>query len=93
MTRGIMLDPRVRRWAMFILMLTALAMVFAGWIFLRRQAFDPMGLHDLLGCLHLVHARGDAARPLGYVLMRVAARKERRKLEKQIFGRPPDDKP
>ncbi len=59
MTRGIILDPRTRRWAMFILLLAALLMLFAGSTFLS------VGLHPLLGRLRLAHPGRAPARPLG----------------------------
>lgn len=93
-TRGIILDPRTRRWAMFILLLGALLMLFAGNTFLAGNLATPMsflvywGICGWLTLAALLLAFWDL------LLVRAAARRERRRLEKQMLGRPPhDDQP
>jgi type VI protein secretion system component VasK len=91
MTRGIILDPRARRWAMFILLLVALCMVFAGSTFLSGSIDTPWsfivywGICGWLTLAALLLALWDL------LLLRAAARRERRQLEKQIAGQPPHD--
>jgi len=86
-TRGIILDPRTRRWAMFILLLGALFMVFAGSTFLADYIATPLnfllywGLCAWLTLAALLLALWDI------LLVRAAARKERIRLEKQIVER------
>jgi len=93
MTRGIILDQRTRRWAMFILLLAALAMLFAGSTFLSGS-IDTVwsfviywGICGWLTIAALLLALWDL------LLLRVAARRERRRLEKEINERKPDDEP
>jgi hypothetical protein len=92
-TRGIILDPRTRRWAMFILLLAALVMLFAGSTFLAGSITTPMsfilywGLCAWLTFGALLLALWDI------LLLRAAARRERRKLEKQIADRKSHDEP
>jgi hypothetical protein len=93
MTRGIILDPRVRRWAMFVLLLVALVMVFAGSTFLAGSLGMPWGFLLYWGvCAWLTFAALMLA--LWDILMvRTAARKARRELEKQISARKTDEEP
>jgi len=92
-TRGILFDPRTRRWAMFFLLLAALAMVFAGWTYLDGMLPMPWGfiaywfVCGWLTLAALLLALWDL------LLVRAAARRERRKLEKQTIGRPPHEEP
>jgi len=85
-TRGILLDPRVRRWAMFVLLLAALLMLFAGSTFLAGNLslwsfVIYWGACGWLTLAALLLALWDL------LLVRTAARRERRRLEKQIFPR------
>ncbi len=90
-TRGILLDPRVRRWAMFVLLLGALVMIFAGTTFLADTLANPWhfiiywGVCAWLTLAALLLALWDL------LLVRAAARRERRRLEKQILDHPPHD--
>ncbi len=96
-TRGIILDPRTRRWAMFILLLAALLMLFAGYTFLSASIETPenpwnfilyWGVCAWLTFGALLLALWDL------LLLRAAARRERRKLEEQFrAARPPHDEP
>jgi hypothetical protein len=92
-TRGILLDPRVRRWAMFVLLLGALVMIFAGTTFLEDTLGNPWhfliywGVCAWLTLAALLLALWDL------LLVRAAARRERRRLEKQILDHPPHDQP
>ena len=92
-TRGILLDPRTRRWAMFILLLAALVMLFAGSTFLSGNLSTPWGFIAYWGvCAWLTFAALLLAL-WDMLLVRAAARRERRRLEKQILDRPPHDDP
>jgi len=92
-TRGIILDPRVRRWAMFFLLLAALVMLFAGSTFLADSLATPWdfilywGICGWLTLAALLLALWDL------LLVRAAARRERRKLEKQMIEREHHDDP
>ena len=92
-TRGIILDPRVRRWAMFVLLLAALLMVFAGSTFLAGWLSTPWNFAvywvvcGWLTFAALLLALWDL------LLVRAAARRERRRLEKQMLDHPPDEDP
>jgi membrane protein implicated in regulation of membrane protease activity len=88
-TRGIILDPRSRRWAMFVLLLAALVMLFAGFTFLPITT--PMAFLVYWGvCAWLTFAALLLAL-WDILLLRAGARKARRKLEKQILKPPPDE--
>jgi len=88
-TRGILLDPRSRRWAMFLMLLAALLMLFVGSTFLSGSLSTPLdfliywGICGWLTFAALMLALWDM------LLLRVAARRERRRLEKQILDHPP----
>jgi hypothetical protein len=88
-TRGIILDPRTRRWAMFILLLAALLMLFAGSTFLADSLATPTRFLVYWGiCAWLTFG----AMLLAFwdiLLLRVAARRERRRLEKLVAERKP----
>ncbi len=92
-TRGIILDPRVRRWAMFVLLLAALLMLFAGSTFLADSNSSPWHfiiywfVCGWLTLAALLLALWDL------LLVRAAARRERRKLHKQMIDHPPHDEP
>ena len=92
-TRGILLDPRTRRWAMFVLLLAALVMLFAGSTFLAGNLSSPWSFivyWSVCGWLTL------AALLLALwdlLLLRAAARRERRRIQKQMIERPPHDQP
>jgi hypothetical protein len=83
-TRGILLDPRVRRWAMFVLLMVALVMLFAGNTFLAGNLSIPWvfvifwGICGWLTFTALMLALWDL------LLLRVEARKERRRLEQEF---------
>lgn len=90
-TRGIILDPRSRRWAMFILLLGALLMLFAGSTFLSDTIPKPWGfLLYWAVCLWLTMSALLLAL-WDILLLRAAARRARRKLEKQFATPPPHD--
>jgi len=90
-TRGILLDPRTRRWAMFFLLLAALAMVFAGSTFLSGSLSTLSNFVVYWGvCMWLTVAALLLAL-WDMLLVRAAARRERRRLEKQMLGRPPHE--
>jgi len=94
-TRGIILDPRTRRWAMFILILGALVMCFAGSTFLVPYLTTPMSLLVFWGiCAWLTFAALLLAL-WDILLVRAAARRERIRLEKLIAEHKPkaDDQP
>lgn len=87
-TRGILLDPRGRRRAMFYLLLGALGMVLAGSTFAAPALADPVKLLVFWGvCAWLTFAALLLA-IWDMLLLRIAARKARRELEKQML--PPD---
>jgi hypothetical protein len=83
-TRGIVLDPRVRRWAMFVLLMVALVMLFAGNTFLAGSLSMPWGFIIFWGiCAWLTFAALMLAL-WDLLLLRVEARKERRRLEQEF---------
>ena len=90
-TRGIILDPRTRRWAMFITLAAAVLMVFAGATFLSGQ-LTPWtfvvywGICAWLTLASLLLALWDL------ILVRLAARAERRRLEQQFIERTRNEK-
>jgi len=91
MTRGIVLDARSRRWAMFILLIAALAMLFVGSTFLAGVLPIPWGFIVYWGiCAWLTFAALMLAL-FDMLLVRAAARRERRQLEKKILDHPPED--
>jgi len=93
MTRGIILDPRTRRWAMFILILVALVMVFVGTTFLVPYITTPWSFIAYWGvCAWLTFAAMLLA-VWDIILVRVAARRQRREIEKQIADRKSNDHP
>lgn len=85
-TRGILLDPRVRRWAMFVLLLAALLMLFAGSTFLAGNLSPWSFVIYWFACGWLTLAALLLAL-WDLLLVRAAARRERRRLEKQIIPR------
>ncbi len=94
MTRGIILDPRTRRWAMFILLLAALLMLFAGSTFLSGSIATPWDFILYWGACAWLTLGALLLALWDLLLVRAAARRERRKLEEQFrAGRPPHDKP
>ena len=92
-TRGILLDPRTRRWAMFILLLAALVMVFAGSTFLAGSLSTPWDLLVYWGVCGWLTFAALLLALWDMLLVRAAARRERRRLEKQMLDRPPHDQP
>jgi len=95
-TRGIILDPRVRRWAMFVLLLAALLMVFAGSTFLAGWLATPSNFIDFIAYWGICGWLSFAALLLALwdlLLVRAAARRERLRLEKQILDHPPHEEP
>ena len=91
MTRGILLDPRVRRWAMFVLLMVALVMLFAGNTFLAGVLPIPWGFAIYWAvCLWLTLTALMLA--LWDILMlRVEARRERRRIEQEFAQKKKDD--
>jgi hypothetical protein len=83
-TRGILLDPRVRRWAMFVLLMAALVMLFAGSTFLAGSLGRSLGfLIYWFICAWLTMAALMLAL-WDLLLLRIAARRERRRLEQEL---------
>jgi hypothetical protein len=86
-TRGILINPRSRRWAMFICISAAMVMLFAGATFLESIISTPItfliywGICSWLTLASLLLALWDI------LLLRTAARRQRRELEKQFTGR------
>src|ERR1700683_768455 len=91
MTRGIIFDPRTRRWAMFILVLAALCMLFAGSTFLSDSIATPWGFILYWGACAWLTFGALLLALLDLLLLRAAARRERRRLERLIDERPPHD--
>jgi peptidoglycan/LPS O-acetylase OafA/YrhL len=88
-TRGILVNRRVRRWTMFILLLAAMLMAFAGTTFLD----GPWGFTIYWAiCLWLTLTSMLLAL-WDMLMIRVAARRDRRNIEKQMVKRPPDEEP
>jgi len=93
MTRGIILDQRSRRWTMFILIAASLVMVFAGTTFLASFITTPWSFIVYWGiCAWLTFAALLLA-VWDIILVRVAARRHRRELEKQFANRKRDEQP
>ena len=90
-TRGIILDPRVRRWAMFILLMAALAMVFAGYTFLAGTLSTPWNFIVYWGACGWLTFAALMLALWDLLMVRAAARRERRRLEKQVLGHPPHE--
>ena len=92
-TRGILINPRARRWAMFICISAAMVMLFAGATFLQSAISTPMafliywGICSWLTLAALLLALWDI------LLLRTAARRQRRELEKKFSGRDIDPTP
>jgi hypothetical protein len=90
-TRGILLDPRSRRWGMFVLLLAALVMLFAGSTFLAGSITTPMdfliywGICAWLTLAALLLALWDM------LLLRIEARRVRRELQKKILEEKHDE--
>jgi len=84
-TRGILLDPRTRRWAMFVLLLAAMVMLFAGWTFLAGSIPMPWGFVAYWGTCAWLTLTAMLLALWDLLLLRAAARRERRKLERQIL--------
>jgi len=93
MTRGIILDPRTRRWAMFILLLAALCMLFAGSTFLSGSIVMPWGFIAYWGVCAWLTFGALLLALWDLLLLRAAARRERRKLEKQFIKDKTGDEP
>jgi hypothetical protein len=93
MTRGIILDPRTRRWAMFILLLTALVMLFAGSTFLSDSIATPWDFILYWGICAWLTLGAMLLALLDLLLLRAAARRERRRLEKEIIDHQTHDEP
>jgi hypothetical protein len=90
-TRGIILDPRSRRWSMFILLLVALLMLFAGSSFLSGALDTPMSFLLYWGVCAWLTLAALLLALWDILLLRAAARRERRKLEKHVLDHPPDE--
>ena len=84
MTRGIIADPRTRRWGMFILLLTAMLMAFFGWTFLPSPSTAPLEyILYWVVCAWLTLGALLLAL-LDILVLRIAARRERRRLEEEM---------
>jgi hypothetical protein len=90
-TRGIILDPRTRRWSMFFLLLGALVMLFAGSTFLADHLTTPWSFLIYWGACGWLTFAALLLALWDMLLVRTAARRERRRLEKHILNRPPHD--
>jgi len=91
MTRGILLDPRVRRWAMFVLLLAAMVMLFAGTTFLAGDLTMPWGFIIYWGiCAWLTFAALMLAL-WDMLMIRIEARRERRRLEQELAKKKEED--
>jgi len=91
MTRGILLDPRVRRWAMFVLLLAAMVMLFAGTTFLAGDLTMPWGFIIYWGiCAWLTFAALMLAL-CDMLMIRIEARRERRRLEQELAKKKEED--
>jgi hypothetical protein len=86
-TRGIILDPRSRRWAMFFLILASLLMAFAGDTFLASSIVTPMNFIVYWGICAWLTFTALLLALWDILLLRVAARRERRRLEKDVADR------
>jgi hypothetical protein len=93
MTRGIILDPRGRRWTMFILIVAALLMVFAGSTFLSSIIVTPWSFIVYWGVCAWLTLAAMLLAVWDIIMVRVAARRQRRELEKQIADRKSHDHP
>jgi hypothetical protein len=93
MTRGIILDPRSRRWTMFILIVAALLMVFAGSTFLSSFIATPWNFIVYWGVCAWLTLAAMLLAVWDIIMVRVAARRQRRELEKQIADRKSNDEP
>jgi hypothetical protein len=91
MTRGIILDPRSRRWTMFVLIVAALLMVFAGSTFLTPVINTPWTFIGYWGACAWITFAALLLAVWDIIMVRVAARQHRRALEKQIREEKPDD--
>ncbi len=89
MTRGIILDPRTRRWAMFVLLMAALFMLFAGSTFLANALPMPWTFIIYWGICAWLTLAALLLALFDILILRVAARRERRLLEKK-FTKPED---
>ena len=83
-TRGILLDPRVRRWAMFVLLMGAMLMVFAGTTFLAGDLSMPWGFIIYWGICGWLTFASLMLAFWDMLLIRVEARRERRRLEEEM---------
>lgn len=91
MTRGIILEMRSRRWAMFILLLAAMLMLFAGSTFLAGTLDSPFRFLLYWGACAWLTLGAMLLAFWDLLVVRAAARAERRKLERGMIERPPDD--
>ena len=85
LTRGILLDPRTRRGAMFVLLIAALVMLFAGNTFLAGTLPLPWGFMIYWAVCAWLTLAALLLALWDLLLLRAAARRERRKLERQIL--------
>jgi len=93
MTRGILLDTRVRRGAMFILLMAAMVMLFAGTTFLAGNLPVPWGfvIYWFICAWMTVAALMLALWDI--LLLRIAARKERRRIAQEFIKEKKDEEP
>jgi len=113
MTRGILLDPRVRRWAMFVLLMAAMLMVFAGTTFLASSLYPPVRARPETNPAGTTFLESGLSMPWGFIiywgicawltmaalmlalwdmlLLRIEARRERRRLEQELAKKEEDD--
>jgi len=89
-TRGIIFDPRSRRWTMFALLLAALLMVFAGSTFLAGNLSIPWGFLIYWAVCSWLTFTAILLALWDMLLLRAAARRERRKLD-DLLKPPPND--
>jgi hypothetical protein len=92
-TKGLIRDQHTRRMAMFVIVLAALAMLFAGATFLSDwlRAAPWWFLIYWAACAWLTFCAVLMAL-FDLLLVRARARRVRKELQHEIFGAPPDDK-
>jgi len=84
LTRGILLDPRTRRGAMFVLLIAALVMLFAGNTFLAGTLPLPWGFMIYWAVCAWLTLAALLLALWDLLLLRAEARRERRRLEEEM---------
>ena len=92
-TRGIILDPRTRRWTMFILIVVALLMIFLGETFLASFISTPTSFLIYWGICAWITFAALLLAFWDILLVRTAARRERIRMEKEIANHKPKENP